>query len=115
MEMEELKNRKPGRLSNFIIESDIRYNADVDKTKEQLDDGITAQTALNILTRYFLGEDFYITDPVDQAKANVILVEEILKRHSVRYNSELLKEKRVLSYADKLTLKLKKRMKKEGF
>lgn len=40
-----------------------------------------AQDAFNILVDHFLGEDFYIVDPVNNGQANTVLVYEILLRN----------------------------------
>ena len=51
-------------------------------------ESISGQEALNILTKYLLGEDWYIVDPINQAQANTIIVDEILSKYSKKYKKE---------------------------
>lgn len=42
---------------------------------------LTAQEALNELTKYFLGDDFYVVDPLGPTQVNAIIVDEIKSRY----------------------------------
>lgn len=55
---------------------------------------IPSQVALNFLTRYLLGEDWYVIDPICNAQVNAIIVDEILRKYSKRFRKELKKHKR---------------------
>lgn len=52
---------------------------------------MTGQEALQTLCDYLLGEDYYIVDPVSILQANVIIVEDILRKYSKRFRKELKK------------------------
>lgn len=43
---------------------------------------LQAQEALNILIDYFLGEDWYVADPLGPTQVNAIAVDEILSKYS---------------------------------
>lgn len=49
---------------------------------------MTAELALQILTDYLLGEDFYITMPLSQEQANTEIVATILQRYSREYRKD---------------------------
>ena len=49
---------------------------------------MSADLALQILTEYLLGEDFYIVMPVPQEQANTIIVETILRKYSKEYRKD---------------------------
>jgi len=49
---------------------------------------LSAQEAVNILCNYFLGEDWYIVDPVRNDQANAIIVEEIKNTVPSKYNKD---------------------------
>ena len=49
---------------------------------------LSAQEAVNILCDYFLGEDWYIVDPVRNDQANAIIVEEIKNTVPSKYNKD---------------------------
>ena len=57
---------------------------------------MSADVALQILTPYLLGEDFYIVMPVLQEQANTEIVAAILEEHSKEYRKDrkrFIKEK----------------------
>lgn len=55
---------------------------------------IKAQEALNILTKHFLGENWYIVSPMHTEQVNVEAVYEILQKYPMwRDKKEKLKEK----------------------
>lgn len=43
--------------------------------------GISDEKALKILTDYFLGEGYYIADPLSHNQANTIIVKEIISNN----------------------------------
>ncbi len=49
---------------------------------------LSAQEAVNVLCDYFLGEDWYIVDPVRNDQANAIIVEEIKNTVPSKYNKD---------------------------
>lgn len=49
---------------------------------------LSAQEAVDCLCDYFLGEDWYITDPVSNEQANLIIVEEIKNNVPSKYNED---------------------------
>lgn len=54
---------------------------------------IGTQEALDFLTDYFLGEDFYVVLSMPQKQVNTIIVAKILEGYSKKYRKEL-KERR---------------------
>lgn len=44
-------------------------------------DSMTADEALDVLVKELLGDDYYIVDPVHSHQANVIIVEDILRKY----------------------------------
>lgn len=42
---------------------------------------LDAQTAVDILTEHFLGEDWYVVDPLTNDQVNPIVVREILQKY----------------------------------
>ena len=49
---------------------------------------MSADVALQILTTYLLGEDFYIVMPVSQEQANTEIVATILEKYSKEYRKD---------------------------
>lgn len=49
---------------------------------------LDAQTALNFLTDYLLGEDWYVVDPLCQQQINTEIVSNILSKYSKKYRKE---------------------------
>lgn len=49
---------------------------------------MSAEVALQILTDYLLGEDFYISMPLSPRQANTEIVAAILKKYSKEYNKD---------------------------
>lgn len=58
----------------------LRYSKDLDEIVE-IQDTLTGDEALDILTRELLGPDYYIVDPVHAHQANAIIVRDILKKY----------------------------------
>jgi hypothetical protein len=50
---------------------------------------ITGQEAVNILTDYLLGEDWYTANPVSQDQVNAEIVADILWKYSSKYRKEV--------------------------
>lgn len=48
----------------------------------------SAQDALNKLSSYLLGEDWYVTLPILQEQVNTCIVDSILSKYSKKYNEE---------------------------
>ena len=67
----------------FKIIENHRYGNGLPKT--------SAQLALYVLADYFLGEDWYIVDPVGTEQGNTIIVDEILRIYSKQYIKDLKK------------------------
>ena len=59
------------------------YSKDKKQVAERVD-SMTADEALNVLVNELLGEDYYIVDPLGAHQANVIIVEDILKKYKKR-------------------------------
>jgi hypothetical protein len=49
---------------------------------------LDAQTGLNFLQQYLLGENWYTVDPLPTAQVNVEVVHEILYKYSKKYRKE---------------------------
>lgn len=52
---------------------------------------IDQQQAINILSDYLLGEDFYIEDPLPNCQADTIIVQQILLKYSKEYRKRFKK------------------------
>ena len=50
-----------------------------------------AQTAVNFLTQYLLGEDWYSVNPISTEQINCEIVHEILYKYSKKYRKEYKK------------------------
>lgn len=59
---------------------DLEWSSDLKETVI-VQEAITADEALDILTRVLLGDDYYITDPVSAEQGNAIIVRDILSRY----------------------------------
>ena len=59
------------------------YSKDKKQVVERVD-SMTADEALDVLVNELLGEDYYIVDPLHAHQANVIIVEDILKKYKRR-------------------------------
>lgn len=59
------------------------YSKDKKQVAERVD-SMTADEALDVLVNELLGEDYYIVDPLGAHQANVIIVEDILKKYKRR-------------------------------
>lgn len=59
---------------------DLEWSSDLKETVI-VQEAITADEALDILTRVLLGDDYYITDPVSAEQGNAIMVRDILSQY----------------------------------
>ena len=59
---------------------ELKWSSDLQETVI-VQDTLTAEEALDVLTRVLLGEDYYIADPVGGEQANAIIVRDILSRY----------------------------------
>ena len=55
-------------------------------------DGISAEEALDVLREFFLGEDWYVSDPLPSKQVNVYIVDDILSKYPRKYK-EFCKKK----------------------
>ena len=75
---------------------EYKYNKSFDVMRENIEDtsyGICsapmdAQLALNILTDYLLGEDWYVVMPMNTKQVNACVVEQILDKYSKRWKKD---------------------------
>lgn len=63
---------------------ELRYSKDLGAVVE-IQNRLSSTEALRILVTELLGADYYIEDPVDDKMANVIIVEDILKKYKKRW------------------------------
>ena len=61
----------------------LRWSRDLEGVCD-IRDTLTADEALDILTKELLGDDYYIVDPLHPTQANVVIVRDILKKYSPR-------------------------------
>lgn len=61
----------------------LQYSRDLMEVVE-IKDTLTADEALDVLTRELLGEGYLIVDPVSGVQANAIIVRDILERYAPR-------------------------------
>lgn len=61
----------------------LRWSRDLEAVCD-VRDTLTADEALDILTKELLGDDYYIVDPLCPSQANVVIVKDILKKYSPR-------------------------------
>lgn len=64
--------------------------------------GLTDAEFRSIIIDYFLGEDWYVVDPLPQAEVNKIAISQILERYSKKYR----KQKRLYMKLDQMYTKL---------
>lgn len=53
-----------------------------------------AQLALNTISEYVLGEDYYVVDPIHNEQVNTILTHDILYKISKKYRKDFKKFKK---------------------
>ena len=59
---------------------DLKWSTDLKETVV-VQDSLTTEEALDILTKVLLGNDYYIEDPVHGPQGNAIIVRDILSRY----------------------------------
>lgn len=72
------------------MKKDYKYNKGSEAMKNNICDTsyglcpapMSAQEALNILTGYLLGDDYYVVNPLSQAQVNAVIAEQILEKYS---------------------------------
>lgn len=72
------------------------YNQSFNLMRENIEDTtyglypppMKAQTALNILIDYLLGEDLYVVDPMGTEQVNVCAIEQILDKYSKQWRKD---------------------------
>lgn len=47
---------------------------------------MTKEEGFDLLCDYFLGDDYYIADPVSQTQANAIMVDDIIRSYESKYS-----------------------------
>ena len=62
---------------------DLKWSSDL-KDVVIAQEPLTAEEALDILTRELLGKDYYIVDPVGAEQANAIIVRDILTSYTTK-------------------------------
>ena len=73
-----------------------KYNKSFEAVLENIEDTtyglcpapMEAQLALNILTDYLLGEDWYVVMPMNTKQVNACVVEQILDKYSKRWRKD---------------------------
>lgn len=61
---------------------------------------MTADEALSVLQKHFLGSDYYIVDPVHATQANAIIVEDIISKYPISEDKkrEIYKRAKEISF-----------------
>lgn len=73
------KKQMRERKETFLKKIDSKYiNANGDNIYPKL---MTYEEFQRIITEYFLGENYYIADPISQGQANVIIAREIISNN----------------------------------
>ena len=73
-----------------------KYNNSFEVMKENIEDTscglcpapMDAQLAINILTDYLLGEDWYVVTPMNTKQVNACVVEQILDKYSKQWRKD---------------------------
>ena len=74
-------------------EKEYKYNKGFEAMKNNVCDisyglcpaPMSAQEALDILTSYLLGDDYYVANSLNQAQMNAIITEQILDKYSKKW------------------------------
>ena len=80
----EIKIKRLRKETDKEIRDRIRTLCKTDDLCNYSEDTMSYQTALNELCDYFLGEDWYVADPLSNKQVNPIIVYEIERRHRKR-------------------------------
>lgn len=75
------------------MKRDYKYNKGFEAMKNNVCDTsyglcpapMSAQEALDILTSYLLGDDYYVANSMSQAQMNAVLTEQILDKYSKKW------------------------------
>lgn len=59
---------------------ELKWSSDLQETV-MVQDSLTAEEALDILSKVLLGDDYVIVDPVGEKQANAFIVRDILSRY----------------------------------
>jgi predicted acyltransferase (DUF342 family) len=60
--------------------SELKWSSDL-KEVVIAQDTVTAEEALDILTKELLGEDYYVEGPIHATQCNAVIVRDILSRY----------------------------------
>ena len=63
---------------------------------------LSAEEALNAITKYLLGDDWYVVDPIHAHQVNAVIVDEIKQK----YNAKLPLSKKVKRFLYKIADRL---------
>ena len=80
----EIKIKRLRKETDKEIRDRIGTLCKTDDSCNYSEDTMSSQTALNELCDYFLGEDWYVADPLSNKQVNPIIVYEIERRHRKR-------------------------------
>lgn len=75
---------------------EYNYNKGFEAMKSNIEDTscglypapMEAQKALDILTSYLLGDDWYVVDPMNTKQVNAIITEQILDKYSKKWKKD---------------------------
>ena len=75
------------------MKKDYKYNKGFEAMKNNVCDTsyglcpapMSAQEALDILTSYLLGDDYYVVNPLSQTQVNAVIAEQILEKYSKKW------------------------------
>ena len=78
------------------MKKEYKYNKSFEAMKDNICDlshglvpaPMSAQTALDILTNYLLGEDWYVIFPMNTEQCNACAVEQILDKYSKQWRKD---------------------------
>ncbi len=78
------------------MKKEYKYNKGFEAMKDNICDTscglypapIEAQEALDILTSYLLGDDWYVVDPIGPKQVNAIITEQILDKYSKKWKKD---------------------------
>ena len=59
---------------------------------------MTKEEAFDLLCDYFLGDNYYIADPVSQHQANAIMVDDIVRWYESKYSTRIKENKETSSF-----------------
>ena len=80
----EIKIKRLRKETDKEIRDRIRTLCKTDDSCNDSEDTMSGQTALNELCDYFLGEDWYVVDPLSNMQVNPIIVYEIERKYRKR-------------------------------